>query len=128
MILHELIQANPKRVQPNVADRLAPEFRSEEDFLVLDEEFHIQIAEGANLPIVAQLLEQMRGFARLMRLGRSQPPEHLQDILEEHTRIVEALEQRDVNAALRALNDHLHHWDHLLSPTELESTHSPLPA
>ena len=68
-----------------------------------------------------------RGFARLMRLGRSQPIEHLQDILEEHTRILEAIEKRDVNAALRALSDHLHHWDGLLSPTELESTHSTLP-
>ncbi len=91
----------------------------EEEFLVLDEEFHIQIARGANLPIVAQLLEQMRGFARLMRLGRTQPPEHLQDILVEHTRIVEALEARDVAAAVRALHDHLHHWDHLLTATEV---------
>jgi DNA-binding GntR family transcriptional regulator len=94
----------------------------EEEFLVLDEEFHIQIALGANLPIVAQLLEQMRGFARLMRLGRTQPPEHLQDILVEHTRIVEALESRDVGAAVRALHDHLHHWDHLLAPTDASET------
>jgi GntR family transcriptional regulator, rspAB operon transcriptional repressor len=96
----------------------AVDAHNEEDFLVLDEEFHILIARGANLPIVAQLLEQMRGFARLMRLGRSQPPEHLHDILAEHMRIVEALEQRDVTAALRALHDHLHHWDHLLAPTD----------
>jgi DNA-binding GntR family transcriptional regulator len=96
----------------------AADAHNEEDFLVLDEQFHVMIARGANLPIVAQLLEQMRGFARLMRLGRSQPPEHLQDILAEHTRIVMALEERDVSAALRALHDHLHHWDHLLSPTE----------
>ena len=106
----------------------AVDAHNEEEFLVLDEAFHIQIAEGANLPIVAQLLEQMRGFARLMRLGRSQPPEHLQDILVEHTRIVEALEQRDVGAAVRALHDHLHHWDHLLAPTdasEIESESGP---
>jgi GntR family transcriptional regulator, rspAB operon transcriptional repressor len=98
--------------------RRAVEANNEEGFLVLDEEFHIRIANGANLPIVAQLLEQMRGFARLMRLGRSQPPEHLQDILVEHTRIVEAIEARDVDAALRALHDHLHHWDYLLAPTD----------
>ena len=96
----------------------AADAHNEEDFLVLDEQFHILIARSANLPIVAQLLERMRGFARLMRLGRSQPPDHLQDILAEHTRIVEALEQRDVTAALRALHDHLHHWDHLLIPVD----------
>jgi GntR family transcriptional regulator, rspAB operon transcriptional repressor len=97
--------------------RRAVEAHDEEGFLVLDEEFHVLIARSANLPIVAQLLEQMRGFARLMRLGRSQPPEHLQDILAEHTRIVTALERRDEEKALQALDDHLHHWDYLLAPT-----------
>ena len=106
----------------------AVDAHNEDDFLVLDEQFHILIARSANLPIVARLLEQMRGFARLMRLGRSQPPEHLQDILAEHTRIVEALEQRDVTAALRALHDHLHHWDHLLTPTEVSATNAGPPA
>ena len=87
---------------------------NEEDFLALDEKFHILIALSAKLPIVARLLEQMRGFARLMRLGRTQPPEHLQEVLAEHTAIVDALEARDTPAALRALHDHLHHWDYLL--------------
>lgn len=86
----------------------------EETFLALDEQFHILIALSADLPIVARLLEQMRGFARLMRLGRSQPPEHLQDVLAEHTTIVDALEARNAPAALKALHDHLHHWDYLL--------------
>jgi len=90
----------------------------ENAFLVLDEEFHVLIAKSANLPIVARLLEQMRGFARIMRLGKTQPPEHLQDILVEHTRIVDAIEQRDVVAAQAALHEHLHHWDYLLEPND----------
>jgi DNA-binding GntR family transcriptional regulator len=73
---------------------------------------------GANLPIVARLLDQMRGFARLMRLGRTQSPEHLQDVLVEHARIADALEQRDTAAALEALHTHLHHWDYLLVPSD----------
>lgn len=98
--------------------RRAADAHDEEGFLVLDEEFHVRIATGASLPIVAKLLEQMRGFARLMRLGRSQPPEHLQDIVLEHARIVDALEARDVDQALAALVDHLHHWDYLLKEDE----------
>lgn len=98
--------------------RRAADAYDEEGFLVLDEEFHILIAMGANLPIVARLLDQMRGFARLMRLGRTQPPEHLQDIVAEHTRIVDALEGRDVDEALAALHAHLHHWDYLLEANE----------
>jgi len=72
--------------------------------------------------------DQFDNAARLMRLGRSQPPEHLHDILAEHTRIVEALEARDVTAALRALHDHLHHWDHLLTPTEESATGTGAPS
>jgi DNA-binding GntR family transcriptional regulator len=103
----------------------AADAHDEEGFLLLDEQFHIQIARGASLPIVARLLEQMRGFARLMRLGRTQPPEHLQDIVAEHTEIVDALEKRDVKASLSALHKHLHHWDYLLSPSEDEAALGP---
>ncbi|HVU78373.1 MAG TPA: GntR family transcriptional regulator [Gaiellaceae bacterium] len=90
----------------------------EDEFLELDERFHITIAQAANLPIVARLLEQIRGFARLMRLGRTQPPEHLREVLAEHQRIVEAIEQRDVGRARRELHDHLHHWDHLVAANQ----------
>lgn len=89
---------------------------NEELFLELDEQFHIMIAHGAKLHIVATVLEQIRGFARLMRLGRVQPPEHLHEVLEEHGRLVDAIESRDQALALRVLHDHLHHWDYLVEP------------
>jgi DNA-binding GntR family transcriptional regulator len=92
----------------------------EDQFLLLDEEFHVLIAESAGLPIVARLLEQMRGFARLMRLGRAQPAEHLQEVLVEHTRIVDAIERRDGFVAVRELQVHLHHWDSLFAPEASE--------
>ena len=85
---------------------------------MLDEEFHILIAKSANLPIVARLLEQMRGFARIMRLGKTQPPEHLAG----HPRRAHAHRRRDRaarrGAAQRALHEHLHHWDYLLAPND----------
>ena len=87
----------------------------EQAFLALDEQFHVLIAQGANLPMVARLLEQMRGFARLMRLGQTQPPEHLKEVLAEHMRILDAIERRDSTTALQALHEHLHHWDYLFS-------------
>jgi DNA-binding GntR family transcriptional regulator len=107
--------------------RRAADAANEKDFLVLDEQFHVQIAKGANLPIVARLLQQMRGFARLMRLGKTQPPEHLQEVLAEHTRIVDALEARDAAAAVAALHDHLHHWDYLLAPNDGHGAEPPGP-
>jgi DNA-binding GntR family transcriptional regulator len=92
----------------------AADAANEDEFLALDEQFHVLIAQGAHLPIVARLLEQIRGFARLMRLGRTQPPEHLLEVLEEHIRLVDAIEQRDEQAAIERLHVHLHHWDFLL--------------
>ena len=50
-----------------------------------------------------------------MRLGRTQPPEHLREVLAEHQRIVEAIEQRDASRARRELHNHLHHWDYLVA-------------
>lgn len=91
----------------------AADANDEDHFLLLDEEFHVLIAQSAGLPIVARLLEQMRGFARLMRLGRAQPVEHLQEVIAEHTRIIDAIERRDGFGAVRALQVHLHHWDSL---------------
>jgi DNA-binding GntR family transcriptional regulator len=95
--------------------RRAAAAHDEDEFLRLDEEFHVLIARGANLLIVARLLQQMRGFARVMRLGRTQPPEHLLEIQAEHEAMADALELRDADAAERALRTHLHHWDSLLS-------------
>ncbi len=94
--------------------RRAAVAQDEEEFLRIDEEFHVLIARGANLPIVARLLQQMRGFARVMRLGRIQPPEHLLEVQAEHEAIADALESRDAELAERELHAHLHHWDRLL--------------
>lgn len=93
----------------------AAELNDEESFLALDEQFHIVIARSAGLPIVARLLDQIRGFARLMRLGRQQPIEHLHEVIAEHTRIVDAIERHDGVGAVRELNVHLHHWDALIN-------------
>src|SRR5438067_2352170 len=78
-------------------------FRS---FVDLDEEFHLRIAEGAGLPIVARLLGQLRGFVRIMRLGA----ERVRDAspaVDEHAAIVAAIEARDADAAEAALLAHL---------------------
>jgi DNA-binding GntR family transcriptional regulator len=98
-----------------IKQRRAADLGDEDQFLLLDEEFHVLIARSAGLPIVARLLEQIRGFARLMRLGRVQPAEHLQEVIAEHSRIIEAIERRDGIGAVRELQVHLHHWDSLIS-------------
>jgi DNA-binding GntR family transcriptional regulator len=86
--------------------RRAIEAGSDDDFVDLDEEFHLRIAEGAGLPIVARLLGQLRGFVRIMRLGAERVRD-ARPAVEEHAAIVAAIEARDADAAEAALLAHL---------------------
>ena len=47
----------------------------EEDFIDLDEDFHLRIATGAELPLLEGMLRQLREFVRVSRLGATRPPE-----------------------------------------------------
>ena len=89
----------------------------EDDFLDLDEEFHLRIVEGARLPILYDFLGQLRGFVRVARLGAPRPSIVLQQVVAEHSEIVDAVERRDVDAAVAALMTHLHTSDYTISPS-----------
>ena len=93
--------------------RRAAEARDESAFIELDEEFHLRIAEAARLPILVRFLDQLRGFVRVMRLGSARHPSDLPQVIEEHEAIVDALEDRDGDAALDALMHHLHKSDYV---------------
>ncbi len=77
----------------------------DDDFVDLDEEFHIRLAEGADLPIVAKSIAQLRGFVRIMRLGMN--ARDASHAVTEHTEILDAIEARDVERATEALFTHL---------------------
>jgi DNA-binding GntR family transcriptional regulator len=91
-----------------IRQRRAAREARRDDFIDLDEEFHLKIAEGARLPILHTFLGQLGGFVRVARLGRQRPPSVLVQIVAEHERIVDAIERRDVDAALAELAEHLH--------------------
>jgi GntR family transcriptional regulator, rspAB operon transcriptional repressor len=84
----------------------------EETFIELDERFHLQIAAAANLRLVERFLSQLRGFVRVIRLGTTRSPGHLQAVVEEHAAIIDALEARRPAQAARALEEHLSHTDY----------------
>lgn len=77
----------------------------DDEFVDLDEEFHIRLAEGADLPIVAKSIAQLRGFVRIMRLGTN--ARDASHAVTEHTAILDAVESRDADAATQALFAHL---------------------
>ena len=88
--------------------RRAAEAGDDAAFIELDEEFHLALARGAGLPTLERLLAQLRGFVRLMRVGTDRREGHLFDVLAEHGRILDAVEERNEKAALAALSEHLH--------------------
>lgn len=98
-----------------IRQRRAAEEGREDDFIDLDEEFHLKIVEGARLPILYRLLGQLRGFVRVVRLGSARPPAILAQVVAEHEEIVDALERRDAQTALAALRDHLYRSDYAIA-------------
>jgi DNA-binding GntR family transcriptional regulator len=97
-----------------IRQRRAAAAGDNDEFLDLDEELHLKIAEGARLPILHAFLTQLRGFVRVARAGPPRSPTALAEIVDEHERLLDALESRDVDAALRALTEHLERSDYTL--------------
>jgi DNA-binding GntR family transcriptional regulator len=92
-----------------IRQRRAANDGREEDFIDLDEQFHLKLAEEARLPILYGFLSQLRGFVRLMRLGARRELSYMNEVVAEHEALVDALERHDPSAAAAALLHHLHH-------------------
>jgi DNA-binding GntR family transcriptional regulator len=88
--------------------RRAAEAGREDDFLDLDEQLHVALAERAGLRLVPRVLRQLRGFVRLMQLNTRRDSSYLLRVYAEHEQLVDAIEDRDEQSALEALRKHLH--------------------
>jgi len=95
-----------------IRQRRAADGYSEDEFIDLDEAFHLGIAGAARLPIVERMLWNLRGFVRVMRLGTIRSKDHLDQVLAEHEAIVDPIERQDVKAAVAALRAHLARFDY----------------
>lgn len=91
-----------------IRQRRSADALNDDDFIELDEQFHLRIAEGARLPILVGFLGQLRGFVRVFRLGTVSHPNRLSQVVTEHEQIVDAIERRDADAAEALLREHLH--------------------
>lgn len=86
----------------------AAEAGEESDFIRLDEEMHVSLATLAGLHVVPRMMLQLRGFVSLMHLNTRRDSAYMTRVVEEHERILDAVERRDVPAAIQALLSHLH--------------------
>lgn len=87
--------------------RRAADAGREEEFIRLDDEFHQAIARRSGLTFAPDLLARVRTFVSLMQVTGDHRTARLQAPLEEHRRLLGALEARDEPGALAALADHL---------------------
>lgn len=87
--------------------RRAADAGREEEFIRLDEEFHQVIARRSGLTFAPDLLARVRTFVSLIQVTGDRRTARLQPPLEEHRRLLGALEARDEAGALAALADHL---------------------
>jgi DNA-binding GntR family transcriptional regulator len=95
--------------------RRAAEAGNSDDFIDLDEELHVALAERSGLRLVPRVMRQLRGFVRLMQRNTRRDPGYLLRVLDEHECLVDALESRDESAALQALHSHLHTSEYVLT-------------
>jgi DNA-binding FadR family transcriptional regulator len=78
-----------------------------EHFIERDMQFHREIARISGNPIFPAIVEAMFGWANEYYRSIVRAPGAESVTLEEHERIVQAIEQRDPDAAERAMRDHL---------------------
>jgi DNA-binding GntR family transcriptional regulator len=95
-----------------IRQRRAADAHAEDEFIDLDESFHLGIASAAHLSLVERLLGNLRGFVRVMRLGTTRSKDHMYQVLAEHEAIVDSIERGDAQAALRALEAHLERFNY----------------
>ncbi|MEL6161500.1 MAG: GntR family transcriptional regulator [Cyanobacteria bacterium J06627_32] len=89
-----------RSVSPEDSDEL-------ENRLHIDQSFHRLLAESSGNPQLADLLEQVFSKMALLRLTTTYQSPNVLEIWAEHERIVEAILQRDSQAAALAVRNHL---------------------
>jgi DNA-binding GntR family transcriptional regulator len=78
-----------------------------EDMYAVDEAFHIRMAEMAELWQIRRELLSVRGKMYLIASGTQVAATRDASAVDEHARVVDALERRDCDAARRAVTEHV---------------------
>jgi DNA-binding GntR family transcriptional regulator len=103
-----------------IRQRRAASEDKQQEFLDLDDRFHLAIAHGAQLPMVERFLAQIRAISRLMGLLAVAREGRFEQVLAEHEEIVAALEARRPKDALAAIHTHLRNTAESVGALELD--------
>lgn len=83
--------------------------RSQQDMYTMDEAFHIRMAEIAGFRQIRRELLSVRGKMYLLASGTQVASLRNENVLREHSEILDALERRDCATAKRAITEHVEH-------------------
>lgn len=78
-----------------------------DSFMDLDEDFHLGMAEMAGLSRTARMVKSLRGVLWLLGARVVVDPSRQPEVVREHTTIIDALEERDADAAASAISQHI---------------------
>ncbi|MEO1446626.1 MAG: GntR family transcriptional regulator, partial [Cyanobacteria bacterium J06635_11] len=105
---HESVASDSTASDSTASDSAASDNSAElENRLHIDQSFHRLLAESSGNPQLADLLEQIFSKMALLRLTTTYQNPDVLEIWAEHERIVDAIVQRDSQAAAIAVRDHL---------------------
>ena len=77
------------------------------DFVLLDESFHVGLAEAAGNPAVVEMLRTVNERIRVVRMQDFLTSERIAQTIEQHLGILDALMARDLTAATARFDAHL---------------------
>lgn len=77
------------------------------DFVLLDESFHVTLAEAAGNPLLAALLRQVNERIRIVRMQDFLTRERLSQTVEEHLCLLEAVLAGEIEEAVMRFESHL---------------------
>ena len=77
------------------------------DFVLLDESFHVGLAEAAGNPAVVEMLTTVNERIRIVRMQDFLTEERIVQTIEQHLGILEAVLDRDLASAMARFDGHL---------------------
>ncbi len=106
-MLSQRIDTRSLRTLQQILDRQRLAADDVGEFISLDEEYHLSMARMAGLDRTARIIASLRGVLWLMGTRIVDQPARRSEVVGEHQGILDAIEQRDSDAASAAVMHHV---------------------
>jgi GntR family transcriptional regulator, rspAB operon transcriptional repressor len=106
-----------RRLRQNLASQRAAQASGDlEQFYRLDEEFHRELVAASGYPGISELLDRSRAHLNRVRRLSLPVPDVIEELIDQHSVVVDALERHHADQAEAALRHHLRGVYRVLEP------------